>query len=431
MTSNGATPTVTRLPNGVTLLDAPIPSSRNVGVVLIVRAGSRDESSTTAGLAHFLEHLFFKGTVRRPTTMDISREVDRLGAITNAYTDTEEVAYYAEGPATTLASLADILTDMLSRPLFEPEEVERERNVVLQELAARLLRPAGWIGDRLLSVAFGGGQPMSWSAAGYPSVIAEVSRDAIVEYHRSFYAPESMAMVISGGAGLHPEAAAELLADVPTATPRPRLPAVWGQGERYVANIRPVSAQEESQIDLALALPGFTAHDPDRASLAVMTHILGNGMSSRLFHTVRERHGLAYRISAGHEYFDDAGLFTISTATRPQDAPRAVELSMTELRRLATEPVPDDELEAARASMIGRLLRSTETAGSSAHWYATRWRAGLPLQTPDDRAAAIAAVTADQVRAAAERVVGGLDQVRLAFVGPQDQGDQILAAAAT
>lgn len=430
MSSDGAIPRLARLPNGVTLLDAPIASSRNVGVVLIVRAGSRDESETTAGLAHFLEHLFFKGTARRPTTMDISREVDRLGAITNAYTDTEEVAYYAEGPASTLTALADILTDMLSRPLFEPEEVERERNVVLQELAARLLRPTGWIGDRLLSVAFGGGQPMSWSAAGYPSVIAEVSREAIVDYHRSFYAPESMALVVSGGAGLDPEVAAELLADIPTATPRPRLPALWGQGDRYVANLRPLSAQEEPQVDLCLALPGFHAHDSARASLAVMTHVLGSGMSSRLFHTVRERHGLCYRIAAGHEYFDDAGLFTISTATRPGDAPRAVELSVRELRRLADEPVPEDELEAARASMIGRLLRSTETAGSSAHWYATRWRAGLPLQTPDDRAAAIAAVTAEEVQTAASRIVDGLDQVRLAFVGPEDQGDAILAATA-
>jgi predicted Zn-dependent peptidase len=430
MATNGAAPSLTPLPNGVTLLNAPIPSSRNAGVVLIVRAGSRDESATTAGLAHFLEHLFFKGTERRPTTMAISREVDRLGAITNAYTDTEEVAYYAEGPATTLEALADILTDMLSRPLFAPEEVERERNVVLQELAARLLRPTGWIGDRLLSVAFGGDQPMSWSAAGYPSVIAEVSREAIVGYHRSFYSPETMALVVSGGRSLDPELAAELVAAVPTGTPRPRVAALWGQGERYVANIRARTVQEEPQIDLALALPGFPAHDPDRASLAVMTHVLGSGMSSRLFHTVRERHGLAYRISAGHEYFDDAGLFTISTATRPEDAPRAVELSAAELRKLASEPVPEDELEAAKASMIGRLLRSTETAGSCAHWYATRWRAGLPLQTPDDRAGAIAAVTPEQVLLAAERIAGGLDQVRLAFVGPEDQGDQILAATA-
>src|SRR5947209_7979252 len=130
-------PTLTTLANGVTLLDAPIPASRNVGVVLIVRAGSRDETARTAGLAHFLEHLFFKGTERRPTALQISREVDALGAITNAYTDTEEVAYYGEGPAANLDPLTDVLCDLLSHPLFVAEEVERERNVVLQELAAR------------------------------------------------------------------------------------------------------------------------------------------------------------------------------------------------------------------------------------------------------------------------------------------------------
>ena len=423
-------PTVTRLSTGVTLLDAPIPSSRNTGVMLMVRAGSRDEDRTTAGLAHFLEHLFFKGTRRRPTALEISREVDRLGAITNAYTDNEEVAYYGEGPATALHDLADIICDMLSRPLFDAEEVERERNVVLQELAARLLRPTGWIGDRILSVAFGGDQPMSWSAAGYPSVVAEVPRDDIVAYHASFYAPENMALVVSGGASLSAAQAEELLADIPRAAPRARVPARWGQGDRYVANVRPRSADEEAQVDLAIALPGIAALDPGRTPLAVMTHVLGSGMSSRLFHTVREREGLCYRIGAGHDHFDDAGMFTISTATRPADAPRAVELSVRELRRMAEEPVPDDELEAAKAAMVGRLLRGTETAGNSAHWYATRWRAGLPVETPDDRAAAIRNVSVEDVQRAAARIVDGLAEVRLAFVGPEDQGESLLAAAA-
>ena len=421
-------PHTTRLDNGVTLLNAPMPS-RNVGVMLIVRAGSRDETRHTAGLAHFLEHLFFKGTTRRPTAMEISREVDRLGAVTNAYTDTEEVAYFAEGPSASLDQLADIVTDMLSHPLFEPEEVERERNVVLQELAARLLRPQGWIGDRILSVAFGGDQPMSWSAAGYPAVVAEAQRDAIVDYHRSFYAPESMALVVAGGAELSEQRAAELLSDVPTAAPRRRVPAHWGQGERYVANVRPVSADEEQQVDMLLAYPGLPAHDEDRTTLSVMTHVLGVGMSSRLFHTVREREGLAYRIGAGHEPFDDAGLFSISTATRPDDAPRAVQLSARELRRMAEEPVPDDELEAAKASMIGRLLRGTETAGASSHWYASRWRAGLPMETPDARARAIEAVGAPDVQRVARRVVAGMGEVRLALVGPRDQGEELLVAA--
>src|SRR5437870_2254059 len=133
-------PRISELPKGVSLLNAQTPS-RNVGVFLIVRAGSRDETTETSGLAHYLEHMFFKGTQKRPTTKIISREIDRLGASTNAYTDTEEVAYFAEGPATTLLELGDIITDMLSRPLFEQEEIDRERNVVLQELGMRLADP--------------------------------------------------------------------------------------------------------------------------------------------------------------------------------------------------------------------------------------------------------------------------------------------------
>lgn len=427
-TAPSAAPNLTTLPNGMSLLNAPITGSRNVGVVLIVRAGSRDETRETAGLAHFLEHLFFKGTTRRPSALTISREIDALGAVDNAYTDTEEVAYFAEGPAEAAHGLADIITDMLSNPLFVAEEVERERNVVLQELAARLLRPTGWIGDRLLSVAFGGDQPMSWSAAGYPGVVETVSRDAIVDYHRSFYAPEAMALVVSGGAGITADEAAELLAEVPTATPRPRVPAVWGRGELWTHNLRPRSGDEEAQVDLSLALPGIPALDADRPALGVMTHVLGSGMGSRLFHTVREREGLAYRIGAGHDYFEDAGLFTISTATRPADAARAVSLSRRELMRMTEEPVPEDELAAAKASMVGRLLRGTETAGNSAHWYAARWRAELPLETPDDRAAAIRAVTAEDVRRAAVRIAGGLEQTRVAYVGPEDQGRQLLDA---
>src|SRR6202035_5818366 len=147
-------PELSVLSNGVSLLNAPS-SSRNSGVFLIVRAGSRDESSATSGLAHYLEHMFFKGTERRPTTKIISREIDRLGANTNAYTDTEEVAYFAEGPAVVLDDLTDIITDMLTRPLFAAEEVDRERNVVLQELSARLSDPEGWIWDRLGTVTFG------------------------------------------------------------------------------------------------------------------------------------------------------------------------------------------------------------------------------------------------------------------------------------
>jgi predicted Zn-dependent peptidase len=419
---------VTTLSNGATLLNAPS-ASRNIGVFLIVRAGSRDETAETAGLAHYLEHMFYKGTERRPTTQQITREIDRLGASTNAYTDTEEVGYYAEGPATAMRQLADIVTDMLSRPLFAVEEVERERNVVLQELSARLADPDGWIWDRLGTVTFGADQPVSWSAAGFPWVVEKATRDQLLEYHRSFYAPASMCLVIAGGAQLEPERAEALLVDVPAAQPRPRAQARWGLGERYAANVRPFTPAEEPQIKMALAVPGISALDEDRTALSVMTYILGGGMSSRLFHTVRERNGLAYSIFALHEALEDTGVFAIATGTRPKDAVKAVRLSFRELRRIAARPVPATELAAAKSAMIGRMLRSTETAMASARFYGSRWRARLPLETPDDRAAAVSRVTVSDVQRVAERIAAGIEDVRLAFVGPKDQGDALLDAA--
>ena len=423
-----AEPRVTTLSNGATLLNAPS-ASRNIGVFLIVRAGSRDETAETAGLAHYLEHMFYKGTERRPTTQQITREIDRLGASTNAYTDTEEVGYYAEGPATAMRQLADIVTDMLSRPLFAVEEVERERNVVLQELSARLADPDGWIWDRLGTVTFGADQPVSWSAAGFPWVVEKATRDQLLEYHRSFYAPASMCLVIAGGAQLEPERAEALLVDVPAAQPRPRAQARWGLGERYAANVRPFTPAEEPQIKMALAVPGIPALDEDRTALSVMTYILGGGMSSRLFHTVRERNGLAYSIFALHEALEDTGVFAIATGTRPKDAVKAVRLSFRELRRIAARPVPATELAAAKSAMIGRMLRSTETAMASARFYGSRWRARLPLETPDDRAAAVSRVTVSDVQRVAERIAAGIEDVRLAFVGPKDQGDALLDAA--
>ena len=421
-------PTVATLPSGVSLVNAPT-GSTNVGVYLIVRAGSRDEVPKTAGLAHFLEHMFFKGTPRRPTSIEISREFDSLGALCNAYTDTEEVAYYCEAPATAVGQLADIVTDMLSHPLFAPDEVERERNVVLQELANRLLSPEGWIADRLANVAFGGDQPMSWSPAGLVPVVEAVSAQELVAYHRSFYAPESMALVISGGVTLREDEAEAMLRDIPKANPKPRQPAEWGMGEPYIAKVRPVSADEEQQIVMTFAFPGVSARDPDRITLQVMQNALGGGMSSRLFNRVREREGLCYYIGAGNEFYDDAGLFQISTATRPKDAVRTTQLSMTEFRKMAAEPLPSDELSICKESIVGNLLRGTETARGSAAWHARRWRVGLPMVTPLDIAESVRAVTAEDVMRVSGRLVAGIPDVRLAFVAPTDMGTDLLDVA--
>jgi len=178
---------------------------------------------------------------------------------------------------------------------------------------------------------------MSWSAAGFPSVIEKATQDQLTSYHRTFYAPESMCLVIAGGAILSHEDAMGFLSDIPHATPKARSRAKWGLGDRYTVNVRPVTREEEPQVHMVFAVPGIPASDPQRTALSVMTHVLGGGMSSRLFQTVRERNGLVYSIYAHHAGFDDTGLFAIATATRPKDARRATSLAFKEFRKIAGE----------------------------------------------------------------------------------------------
>ena len=317
---------------------------------------------------------------------------------------------------------------MLSHPLFLPEEMDRERNVVLQELASRLLSPEGWVGDRLANVAFGGDQPMSWSAAGFSSVIESATAAQLVDYHRRFYSPTDMALVVSGGATLSTDEAEEMLKDIPHGVRAPREQATWGIGDKYTCNVRPVSADEEQQIVMALALPGIPALDPDRVAMQVMQNALGGGMSSRLFNRVREREGLCYYIGADHESYEDIGMFQLYTATRPKDAVRTVQLTMEEFHGMAAKPLPASELATCKESMVGNLLRGTETARGSAAWQARRWRVGLPALTPLDVAAQIRAVTAEDVLRVSQRVEAGVAETRLAFVAPTDMGDALLEA---
>ena len=170
---------ITKLSNGATLINVPMDGNANVGVYLIVKAGSRDETPQTAGLAHYLEHMFFKGSKNHPTTKKLTQVIAAMGASTNAYTSTEEVCYYAIGEAKDAEKIASIICDMLCHPIFDAQEMERERNVVRQELATRASDNNIWIYDNAGRTAFGANHPMSWSAGGSDDVIKSVTRDEL------------------------------------------------------------------------------------------------------------------------------------------------------------------------------------------------------------------------------------------------------------
>lgn len=420
---------LTTLKNGVTLINVPMPDNDNVGIYLIVKAGSRDETPQTAGLAHFLEHMFFKGSANRPTTEQIAGEIADLGAMVNAYTDTEEVCYYTVGAAGDVEKLAEIITDMLCHPKFDAIEMERERNVVRQELATRAANNQVWLSDNRGEAAFGGGQPMAWTAGGSDDVIRKVSRAELVAYHASFYDPTKMALVVCGGAKLSPEAAEKMLADMPAGTATPRVPAKWGQGKEYVFKQRPALDGEQPQVTMSVMLPGLPTNHPDVTALRVMSTVLGGGMAARLFLKVREREGLCYTIRSRSEDFDDAGIFSIDTLTRPEHAEKAVRLAFAELRDLAVNEISEAELHRAQATLKGATLRGLETAANRGQAAASTWRAGRAIKTPAERVADVEAITTKDVQRMAQMLVRDLPQARLAFVGPDDQGKEILAAA--
>ena len=417
------------LSNGATLVNVPMPGNANVGVYLIVKAGSRDETPETAGLAHYLEHMFFKGSKNYPDTATIANTFADLGAVNNAYTDTEEVCYFAVGEAKDTAKLAGVLCDMLCHPLFDAEEMERERNVVRQELATRAANNMVWLGDNAGAAAFGGDQPMAWTAGGSDEVISKVTRDELIKYHASFYDPSKIALVICGGAGLSVDQAEKMLQDLPrSVAPKTRVPAVWGQGGDYVFKERKPLRGEQPQVTMQLMLPGLPAKDKDTKALQVMSTILGGGMWSRLFLTVRERNSLSYDIHTETESFEDAGVFSIVTLTRPEHAERAVSLAFNELRKLAETPVPEAELNRAKAALRGSVFRGLETARGRGGFSAQAWRAGKDIKAPQEICAEIDSVTTSDVQRMAQMLVARAADMRLGFVGPEDMGAKLLQA---
>jgi predicted Zn-dependent peptidase len=422
-------PTVETLSNGATLINVTMPDDDNVGVFLMVRGGTRNETDDQVGLAHLQEHMFFKGSESRPKAEQIARAFRRLGGSSNAFTGREEIGYFVTGPAEHMLGLAEILTDMFTHPLFDAREVAKERNVVLEELATRSANSGTWLYDNAGVAAWGGDQPLGRPSTVEQRNVAGADRRRVVAYHQGVIAPENVALVVSGGARLTKAQAEALLKDIPRGTAQPAPPAVWGQGPEYVYKKRPALDGEIEQAVYRVMLPGFGVHDPDAPTADVLAALLGGGMASRLFLKIREKRALAYSVGAGSANLDDAGIFAFSALSHPDKAVEVVRRSLAELRLVAGKGVAADELAEVKEEMIGELLQANGSAAERGQFFAERWRAGLPLTSPRELKDQIRAITAADVQRVAKILVSRIPQVRLALVGPRDQGQELLDAA--
>jgi predicted Zn-dependent peptidase len=402
-----------RFANGLRLITAPMPHTRSVAVSIYVGAGSRYETETEAGISHFIEHLCFKGTTKRPTAQEISETIDGVGGILNAATDREYTVYYAKVARPHLEMAIDVLSDLVQSPLYDPTELEKERKVVLEELASVADSPGQQV-DLLLDEMLWPGQPLGWDVGGTEASVSGLTRDMVLDYTRRQYVPNNMVVAVAGNVE-EEEVAALLeagLGSMATGAPQAWFPALNGQTEPRCQLL----FKRTEQTHVALGMHALPLNHPDRYALDLLSVLFGESMSSRLFMELRERQGLCYDVNSYVSHFLDAGSFGVYAAVDPTNGPKAVGALVGELRRLA-EGVPEEELNKARELAKGRLLLRMEDTRSVSGWLGGQEILSSEIKSPEDVVALLDAVTPDDV----SRVIDLLlrrDALNLAVVGP-------------
>ncbi len=423
----GASPDVrtTRLPSGVTVVSETVGSALSVAAGVWVGTGSRHERDVEAGRAHLLEHMLFRGTAHYAST-EIDQRFDALGGDLNAATSHNETAVVARVLADDLPDAFPMLGEMVGVPRLRDEDLELERRIVLEEIAMIDDAPEELVFELLPQAVFGGhalGRPV----IGSPDVVAGTSGDTLRAFHASHYRPDRI-VVAAAGAVDHDR----LCALAETAVPH-------GLIDRIAADDHDPGAapdctpgvlfreRETEQVQVAIAGRGMAMDDPRRFTLRVLDTILGGTPSSRLFQAVREDRGLAYAVTTFDDQHRGGGLAGLYLGTRPDNLTEAVEVVAEELDRIARVPVGDDELERAKQNARARLLLGMESTHARMHVLGRAVLHGLPLRRPEQIAAQIDAVTAEDVRALAADLYAPAG-LSAAGVGPSE--DAFRAAVA-
>jgi predicted Zn-dependent peptidase len=340
------------LANGARVLTAPVPQAQSVTCTLMFAAGSRYETRDTSGIAHFAEHMFFKGTERRRSARQIAGEIDSIGGEFNAFTGKEYTGYYVKCAAEHRDLALDVLVDMIRHSRFEPEEIEREKGVIVEEMNMYFDTPRDYIGGVYDSLLYDD-QPLGWDIIGRKETIRAATRETFLDYLDRWYKPERLVVGVGGkiGADLVPQLET-LLGDLDgTSAGKPEGVVLSENGTRVKVHTKP-----SDQAHICLGVRSYPLQHPDRYALQLLATVLGGGMSSRLFSEVRERRGLAYYIVGLNHSYTDAGSLYSQAGVDINRIDEAVTTVAAELRRVADEPVPEDELTRARNLAKGRFV---------------------------------------------------------------------------
>lgn len=405
--------------NGLRLILVPMKGSVASAVLVLVEAGSEYETKNKNGISHFLEHLVFKGTVNRPKPGMIAEELDALGAEYNAFTAQEYTGYWAKAQNYKLREVIELVSDLYLNPIFNAEEIEKERGVIIEEINMYEDMPMRRVEELFISLLYGD-QPAGWDIAGRKEVIRRLGREDFINYRSAHYLPAATSVVVAGDFSVK-EVTAQiktLFGKIAGGQKSPRFKTRENQTKPSVL----LKFKKSDQSYIVLGNRAWNIFDPRKYALQVLAEVLGGGMSSRLFVRIREEMGAAYYIRANAELFIDHGYLSVSAGVDHQKLDKVIKAILEEFKRIKEKLVDRKELQKAKDHMIGSLMLGLETSDELAGFYGHQEILMRSLISPQEAVNRISKVKPEEVRAAA-RAIFREDKLNLAVIGPYRRAD--------
>ncbi|MBI2597186.1 insulinase family protein [Candidatus Daviesbacteria bacterium] len=401
------------LSNGLTLITINQPHLDSVTTLVAVGAGSRYETKKISGISHFLEHMFFKGSKKYPTAIEIANLVDGIGAINNAATDKEVTYYWIKSDSKHLELSSDILSSMISQSLLAESEIEREKGVIIEELRMYRDDPSRYVWNLYERLQFGD-QPLGWDIGGDEKTVTSLIREDFIKYMNGLYSPKNMALVYVGNLPKDIEKiAADYFSDL--------LEKPYGKFIPYKSNVQTkpclnIFYKKTDQVNLILGVQAYNRNDPKKYILKILTAILGEGMSSRLFIQLRERRGLAYHVGAAFTPYQDSGAFTVYAGVKLEKVYESLEVIKAELEK-AKGKVGEDELKKAKEMIRGRIAIKSESTNFLAEYFGTNFVLDRKIETFDEVLEKVDKISLDDVQLVANELLQN-EKYNLQLIGP-------------
>jgi predicted Zn-dependent peptidase len=413
----------TTFKNGLRLITAPMKDTNTVTVIVAVAAGSKYESKNINGLSHFLEHMFFKGTKKRPKTKDIAGVLDAVGGEFNAYTSQESTAYYAKVDKEHIHLAIDVVSDIFLNSKIEAKEIKKERGVILQEINMYEDNPMMSVQEEFENLLYGD-QPAGWKVIGTKENITRVERKDFVDYREKFYNASNTVVCVVGNFGeIGEKGITREIEKIFSRLHKGNVNQKQKTVERQAKPEIKIKHKKTDQVHLVLGFRGYNMFNPDRFALTLLANILGGTMSSRLFLSVRERLGLAYYVRASDDETSDCGYFSVSAGVDTDKAKieKTLKTIVSEIKKMKARGVSEKELQKAKDNFRGKMALSLESSDDVASYLAGQELGRREIKKPEEILAKIDKVGKNDILRVARDIFVN-DKLNLALIGPIENG---------